>query len=521
MGWMWPRACARSNGFVRTRLAWVAMLLVLLAASGLEAGCAFFPTPQATIQGHVYGVPYGTASTTSRATTSQQLQPVRATIRCNKAQTTARADGSYSLSMDQADHYACTISAAPNYASEAITISGSAGNKLTLDVGSATGSDLGCASPVTSPTATCAPLQLRPATLAGTVVSADTKQPIAGVSVTCWQPAGTPGAARRPTNQKATTSANGTFALAAVPPGPYACHVAGDVTLYQGTVDPGAQATLSVHLCRQHCPPVTFHEGAVVHELTAYLLFWLPKGHAFEPGGSDTRFETLMGQYMNDIGGSAFYGLLTQYWDYSGSVVNAVHLGATVVDSTPYPHAGTRADPLTSDNIEHEIDAAIARNHWSVDGEHVIFVFTGYNVESCAYSTSGKQCSFASNGKHYCAYHAALSTSHAHGDAIYAYLPVISDCVQLDELSSYGSPNHDAIADATINSLSHEQFEAVTDPYDQGWYDGDPTKGEIADKCEYRFGTIHPGGGNVSLAHGHTYLLQAEWSDRTNGCAFD
>jgi hypothetical protein len=226
-----------------------------------------------------------------------------------------------------------------------------------------------------------------------------------------------------------------------------------------------------------------------------------------------------MAQYVTDVGGSAFYGLLTQYWDFQSSIVNDVTLGGKFADTTAYPHAGTRADPLSSDNIETEIAQDVRANGWTMTGEHMVFIFTGYNVESCATGGGAQECSFSNNGSHYCAYHSDFPTSASLNNAIYAYLPVLSDCIQLEELSTTGSPNHDMIADATINSMSHEHFESVSDPYGRGWYDSDPSNGEIGDKCAYRFGALRPDGSNVTLGHGHTYLVQEEWSDHAGGCA--
>lgn len=511
--------------------------LALMVAALAQTGCALLPPPQTTIAGHIFGDPLlsATATRTSSSGPAPTSVPVTASVTCNGAIATAGSDGAYSLAVDQTDQYSCTITA-PSYVAITYTIASTAGDHVRLDLGAAPASGFAgatatpspsasgttsaaatCTTPIVTATASCPPLHLKPGTLTGVVTSADTAQPVANVTVTCWQPA-LPGQPRLP-SQNATTAATGAFTIAGMPAGPYACVVAGDTTLYSGMLPPGGTSSVAMAACGRHCPPVTFHSGDVMHAMTAYLLFWLPAGQSFEPTGSDARFESLMAQYLNDVGGSALYGLLTQYWDYRGSVLNSVTLGGTYVDTTAYPHAGTRADPISSDNIENEITQDIHTNKWPVDGEHEVFVFTGYNVESCAYYTGGRDCSFGDNGKHYCAYHSDFPIDAGSGDAIYAYLPVLSDCVQLDELSTSGSPNHDIIADSTINSMSHEHFESVTDPYGKGWYDSDPSSGEIGDKCEYRFGTVRADGSNVTLEHGHTYLLQEEWSDRAGGCA--
>ncbi len=517
----------RWSGLAPLALALVVGVIVVI----IQSGCALLPPPQTTISGRLYGDPLRTSAVAAQ-TTSPAPVPVSATITCNGATATAGSDGAYHLAVDQADQYSCAISAT-SYVPISYTISASAGTHIRLDLGvissgagatptpatpgTITTSVATCTTPIVAPVASCPPLHLKPGTISGAVTSADTQQPIAGVNVTCWQP--TLAGQTRPPAQNASTAETGAFSITGMPAGPFACVVAGDTTLYSGELQPGGTATIAIRACNRRCPPVSFHNGDVMHAMTAYVLFWLPRGQSFEPAGSDTRFESLMAQYFNDVGGSALYSLLTQYWDYQGSVINRVTLAGTYMDTTAYPHAGTRADPISSDNVESELQHVIRANAWTVDGEHEFFVFTGYNVESCAYYTNGKDCSFATDGRHYCAYHSDFPMSGFADHAIYAYLPVLSDCVQLEELSTHGSPNHDMIADSTINSISHEHFESVTDPYGKGWYDTDPSSGEIGDKCVYRFGAIRPDGSNVTLGHGHAYLLQEEWSDRAGACA--
>jgi hypothetical protein len=139
-------------------------------------------------------------------------------------------------------------------------------------------------------------------------------------------------------------------------------------------------------------------------------------------------------------------------------------------------------------------------------------------VQSCA-DSRGADCSFNSK-RQYCGYH-SYSSSATGTPFIYAYMPVVQDC--LDELlrvqARYGSPNQDAVADAVLDVVSHEHFEAVTDPQGAGWYDNITDEGEIADKCVDRFDNVASNGGNVTLANGHSYLLQMEWSNKIQNCA--
>ena len=79
------------------------------------------------------------------------------------------------------------------------------------------------------------------------------------------------------------------------------------------------------------------------------------------------------------------------------------------------------------------------------------------------------------------------------------------------------SPNNDIDADSTINVLSHEQMEAVTDPLLNAWYD--VLGNEIGDKCAWNFGTINLDANlaNAQL-HNNFYLVQQERSNADSGC---
>ncbi len=74
-------------------------------------------------------------------------------------------------------------------------------------------------------------------------------------------------------------------------------------------------------------------------------------------------------------------------------------------------------------------------------------------------------------------------------------------------------------ADATINVLSHELNEAITDPHGDAWYDSNGD--ENGDKCAWFWGTtgnsvsLLPGGAGAHYTqtiNGHNYFSQLEWS---------
>ena len=76
-------------------------------------------------------------------------------------------------------------------------------------------------------------------------------------------------------------------------------------------------------------------------------------------------------------------------------------------------------------------------------------------------------CTFSHNYESdFCAYH---STNSVNNDLIYAYIPVVDGC--LDTPTVADAQSRYQIADAIISIVSHEQFEAVSNPTLGGWFD--------------------------------------------------
>lgn len=310
-----------------------------------------------------------------------------------------------------------------------------------------------------------------------------------------------------------------TRAPAGAPPAP----VHGAITPSHPAPEPVAPATHPRHTAIHSLPvpgsrrvipagtsPVTYHGGPVVQNGTTYVIFWLPAGFHFEPAGSepgasDTRYETLIQRYFDDVGGSSFFNVVTQYYDNAtGYMPNSSQLGGVYADTTAYP-----TTPLADQDIQHEVSRAMLANGWAPGADHFYFVYTGYGVQSC--DASG--CS----GTDYCGYHSAFYAAGIQ-PIIYANMPTVSSCIDFNG----PAPNGDPIGDDVINATSHEHVEGSVDPVpDSGWIDDsapDPnSQGEIGDKCATDFGHSNPDGSNVTL-RGHPYQLQAEWSNASLSC---
>lgn len=493
------------------RAAWAPRLLALLAlALALLSACALPKGKQELISGTIQArlIVDSTTGTT-------RITGVAARIACGDGTAHASASGAYHLSASVASSYPCTISA-PGYGAVRVEVPGSSQANMVVNFAA---DWLGSCSITARPGGvTCPSLQPPSGTLSGTVVNPATDTVARGVNVTCWntdpvlQAAG-----QAPPSAATQTDQVGHFSLV-LTADRYACVANDDARLYAVVVAPARTTSANFEICDPNCPAFDYHNGQVMHSLTAYLIFWLPTGNTFEPGGSDKRYESLIAQYFNDVGGSSFYEILTQYWDHQGPVSDSVSLGGTYVDTTPYPHAGTQSDPLLDSDIQNEVSRAIATNKWPGGPNAMFFLFTGYDVQSCSHARGSSTCSFQAGSDSFCGYHSGFPD--ASGTRIYAYISDVAACAQLPTTGEYPSPNSDAVADAELSIVSHEQFEAVSDPLGDGWYDTMPQTGEMADKCENEYGNIRPDGSNVTLNHGHSYILQAEWSLADNGCVF-
>lgn len=268
--------------------------------------------------------------------------------------------------------------------------------------------------------------------------------------------------------------------------------------------------------------------GDVMTSTTIYLDFWLPTGQTFEStAAGNTNYENLIGQWAQDLGGSQFHNLLTQYYGNNGTITNNVTFGGSWVDTTnAYPHAGTTAQPLTDADVQAEVTRAVTTNGWTEDTNHIVAVFTGTGIQECG---SGSECTYTVPG--FCAYHDHFSDGGK--DTVYAFMgyddfthvsgyTCVAGTTGNDtdpNRSTY--PNGDRAADAEISTLSHEVIEAETDPHpNDTWTNSDPNVGEIGDACNFNFSPRDDTGADVYM-NGHGYIMQQEYSNAAHTCAVD
>jgi hypothetical protein len=239
----------------------------------------------------------------------------------------------------------------------------------------------------------------------------------------------------------------------------------------------------------------------------------------------DTSYETFINQYLTDVAadsgggpGNNVYGVATQYYDHSGPIQYESTFGGSYVARDPLPANGCSDNQdsycLTDDQLQAEIQTVLTATGWHGSNTNVFFLITPNGVGSC-FDSFSNECTTTASG--FCAYHSAFLDSNDE-PVIYANEPYMGPSDGCTD-GSQGFPN-DRDSDTTINTMSHEHNEAITDPFGDAWISADDN--ENGDLCAYGFGTQAGGTPGVDAynqtIHGHHYELQQEYSNSNGGC---
>ena len=248
-----------------------------------------------------------------------------------------------------------------------------------------------------------------------------------------------------------------------------------------------------------------YHGGPTMTTNKVYDIFWVPSGYSVASGYSST-----INQFFTDVAhdsgmGSNVYATDTQY---SGIQYSST-FGGSVTDTNAFPASGCPlynglSECLTDSQVIAEIDNQIAANGWTRSATTMFFMFTPNNVGSCFDDLSA--CAYTA----YCAYHGYTPSGAIYANQPYAFNP---SC----DVGQY--PNGVSTqADPTINVVSHEHNEAITDPQLNAWYDA--AGYENGDKCAWTFSPVQgsPGSEYNQTINGHHYWLQEEYSNDGHAC---
>lgn len=248
-----------------------------------------------------------------------------------------------------------------------------------------------------------------------------------------------------------------------------------------------------------------------------YAIYWIPTGSTCD-AISCSAYESGINEYFTDVAAASgrtdnVYSVATQYYDATGPISYSSTFGGSYVDTTsPFPNdCSDGVDAICNSDaaVEKEIDHAISVKGWQPGLNTMFFVMTPDGIGSCFYPGNthviNQACTTTNNG--YCAYHSAYAD--ANDDiVIYGNEPFNGTITGCFGNPGQNSPNN-ADVDPTLNTISHEQNEAITDPADDAWLDA--AGFEMADICAWMFGPNQ-------VINGHSYSLQQEWSNDGNAC---
>jgi hypothetical protein len=245
-------------------------------------------------------------------------------------------------------------------------------------------------------------------------------------------------------------------------------------------------------------------------------------------------YEATINQYFTDVAAASaanatdnVYSVATQYSGIQYSETFAANKNS-FVDGDPFPttktcHDGFDSYCVTDAQLQKEIARVIKAHHWpTLSLTSLYFIFTPANVGVCegagAANVNTNQCTTNS----FCAYHFSSNSF------IYAVQP--DAAASIGDACATGEAPAGNNADDTISTVSHEQNEAITDPFGDAWVandgpldkHGNPTpQDEIGDLCAYDFGTALGGSAGAQwnqVIDGHNYWLQLEYSNQDSGC---
>jgi hypothetical protein len=256
---------------------------------------------------------------------------------------------------------------------------------------------------------------------------------------------------------------------------------------------------------------ITYHGGTVITSPATKVvaIYWGSPVYTNLPPagtGSGSSDGTLIGTFLRNLGGSAYFGINTSYYNASSVAVQ------NQVTYTGYWRTGG-SDPVpssapTDQDMINLIRAGITSGKIAYDATTVYAIFTASGV-----NLGG------GFGSQYCAYHTRGTTSSSQV-FYYAAMPYNqqypSGCT-----SSLASPNADKAANSEVNTLAHEIEETTTDARGDAWYDN---RGyENADKCAWTWGatsTASNGGKFNMVLGGKQFLVQQNWVNAgSGGCA--
>jgi hypothetical protein len=227
---------------------------------------------------------------------------------------------------------------------------------------------------------------------------------------------------------------------------------------------------------------------------------------AIGTSGAGSLDVSLVGFFLNHLGGSPYFNINHTYTDGSGAkIVNSVSY-------TQYWTNGTSA-PSGTQNV--------------TDAQMIAMLQSGFNSGALTYDagtlylifTSGKVNLGGGFGSQYCGYHTHGTVS-VGGSKTVLYAAMPYDYAYPGSCTNGSPPANGTLdpgADGEVSVLAHEIEETTTDMMGNAWYDN---RGyENGDKCAWTWGSSYNGTSNITLG-GKNFLVQQNWLNTgSGGCA--
>lgn len=211
--------------------------------------------------------------------------------------------------------------------------------------------------------------------------------------------------------------------------------------------------------------------------------------------------------FLTDLGKSTFIHLIDQYVGSTanGRYTDGVHanVGYSIFGNTLYPH-----DIFA---IVHAVAQQVGTGYG-----HMYHIFLPQGTDTCFDQSNICYSPDNPNNFRLCGYHGSVTFSDI-GHVVYTVEPFqnVGGC-------SVATPSPNGqLADSTNSLLSHEFFEAATDPDSNAWFNRtslDLRGFEIADECQplgNASGFLVP----TFFINGKKYEVQAEYSNFYHACA--
>ena len=253
---------------------------------------------------------------------------------------------------------------------------------------------------------------------------------------------------------------------------------------------------------------ISYHGGPVLLNATNVVAVYWGTGASIYSGGPTPGTSgpgsadgSLVGYFLNHLGGSDYFNINTTYTDGGGAAIQ------NVVNYTGY-WAYNNAPPSTV-----------------TDAQMLAAIQTGISSGAIAYDpntlyivmTAGTTNLGGGFGSQYCAYHTHGTIKVNNVSKTVLYSPMPYTAAYPSACTGGSSPNGDAAADAEVNVLAHEIEETTTDEMGNAWFD---VRGyENADKCAWNFGTTQGSGTskwNITVGS-KNFLVQQNWINANGG----